>query len=104
LELCGTIIIKDAAQASIRLYMSPFSLTGKVKQWFYKDKGAIDTWDKCSTAFLTKFLSMGKANALRGKIQISNKIPWNQSPRRGRGYKSTSKPAHTMGLKIGSRS
>jgi hypothetical protein len=41
---------------------------GKVKQWFYKDKAAVDTWSKCSTAFLAKFFPVGKTNALRGRI------------------------------------
>ena len=31
LELCDTIVIKDVAPASIRLYMFPFSLAGKAK-------------------------------------------------------------------------
>jgi len=31
LELCDTIVIKDIAQASIRLSLFPFSLVGKVK-------------------------------------------------------------------------
>ena len=44
LELCDTIIIKDVASEAIRLCLFPFSLSGKVKQWFYKDKEAIDTW------------------------------------------------------------
>jgi hypothetical protein len=65
LEVCDTIVIKDVAQASIRLCLFPFSLAGKEKQWFYK-KEAINTWDKCSTVFLAKFFPMGKTNALRG--------------------------------------
>jgi hypothetical protein len=36
---------------------------GKVKQWFYKDKAPIDTWSKCSAAFLAKFFPVGKTNA-----------------------------------------
>jgi hypothetical protein len=40
----------------------------KVKQSFYKEKETINTWDKCSMAFLAKFLPMGKTNALRGRI------------------------------------
>jgi hypothetical protein len=35
LELCDTIFIKEITPASIRLHMFPFSLAGKVKQWFY---------------------------------------------------------------------
>jgi hypothetical protein len=42
LELCDTIIIKDIAPASIRLRLFPFSLTGKPKQWFYKEKEVVD--------------------------------------------------------------
>ena len=38
------------------------------KQWFYSNRNAVDTWDKCSNAFLVKFFSMGKTNALRNKI------------------------------------
>ena len=34
LELCDTIIIKDVAPESIRLCLFPFSLSGRVKQWF----------------------------------------------------------------------
>jgi hypothetical protein len=41
LELCDTIVIKDVAPKSIRLCLFPFSLSGKVKQWFYKEKEAI---------------------------------------------------------------
>ena len=41
---------------------------GKAKQWFYKDKEAVNTWAKCSTTSLAKFFPMGKTNALRGRI------------------------------------
>ena len=68
LELCNTIVIKDATPKSIRLRLFPFSLLGKAKQWSYMDKEAIKMWDKCSMAFLTKFFPMGKTNALRGRI------------------------------------
>ena len=62
------IVIKDVAPESIRLCLFPFSLSGKAKQWFYKEKEAVKTWDKCSVAFLAKFFPMGKTNALRGQI------------------------------------
>jgi hypothetical protein len=65
--MCDTIIIKDVTPASIRLHLFPFSLVRKAKQWFYKDKEAINAWDKCSTTFLAKFFPMGKTHALRGK-------------------------------------
>ena len=53
---------------AIRLLLFPFSLVGKTKQWFYKDKEAVDTWSKCSAAFLAKFFSVGKTNALWGRV------------------------------------
>ena len=41
---------------------------GRAKQWFYTNKDDINTWAKCSKAFLAKFFPIGKTNALRGKI------------------------------------
>jgi hypothetical protein len=68
LELCDTIAIKDVTLESIRLHLFPFSLTGKAKQWFNKDKEAVNMWDKCSMAFLMKFFLTGKTHALRGEF------------------------------------
>ena len=68
LEICSTFTIKGVSQEAIRLRLFPFSLLGKAKQWFYSNRNAVDTWDKCSNAFLVKFFPMGKTNALRNKI------------------------------------
>ena len=68
LEICSTFTIKGVTQEAISLYLFPFSLLGKEKQWFYLNRNAIDTWEKCSNAFLVKFFPMGKTNALRNKI------------------------------------
>ena len=67
LELCDTIVIRGVAADAIKLRLFPFSLLRNVKHWFYKEKD-IDTWAKCSKAFLAKFFPLGKTNALRGKI------------------------------------
>ena len=64
LELCKTVTIRGVIADIIRLRLFPFSLLGKVKQWFYQNKEAISTWDKCSMAFLTKFFPLGKTNTL----------------------------------------
>ena len=56
------------AQDIILLHLFPFSLVGRAKQWFYSNKDNINTWARCSKAFLTKFFPVGKTNALRGKI------------------------------------
>ena len=68
LKLYDTIVIKDVAPASIKLCPFPFSLVGKGKQWFYKEKEAVNMWAKCSTAFLAKFFPISNPNALRGKF------------------------------------
>ena len=68
LELCDAIVIKDITPESIKLCMFPFFLVEKVKQWFYKHKEAVNTWAKCSMAFLAKFFPVGKTNALRGRV------------------------------------
>jgi len=68
LELCSTFVIKGVSQDAIRLRLILFSLLGRAKQWFYANKAAVDTWDKCAKAFLVKFFPTGKTNALRGWI------------------------------------
>ena len=68
LELCRTVTIRGVMTNAVRLRLFPFSLLGKAKQWFYQNKEAVSTWDKCSTAFLAKFFPLGKTNALRGRI------------------------------------
>jgi hypothetical protein len=52
----------------VHLRLFPFSLLGNVKQWFYFNKEAVSTWEKCSNAFLAKFFPLDKTNALRNKI------------------------------------
>ena len=68
LELCKTVTMWAVTDDAIRLRLFPFSLLGKAKQWFYQNKEAVSTWDKCSTAFLAKFFLLGKTNALHGRI------------------------------------
>ena len=67
LKLYDSVVIRGVAADVIKLRLFPFSLLGKAKQWFYKEKD-IDTWAKCSKVFLTKFFPLGKTNVLRGKI------------------------------------
>ena len=68
LEICSTFTIRGVSADAIRLRLFPFSLLGKAKQWFYADREAVDTWEKCSNAFLAKFFPLGKTSALRNKI------------------------------------
>nr|ABF96999.1 hypothetical protein LOC_Os03g34102 [Oryza sativa Japonica Group] len=68
LEICSTYTIKGVTPDAVRLRLFSFSLLGRAKQWFYANRAAVNTWDKCSTAFLLKFFPIGKTNALRGRI------------------------------------
>ena len=79
LELCDTVVIWDVTADVIKLRLFPFSLLGKAKQWFYKEKD-IDTWAKYSKVFLTKFFPLGKTNALRGKISSFQQIGMESLP------------------------
>jgi len=68
MEVCGTFTIKGVTFDAIRLCLFSFCLLGKAKKWFYANHDESTTWDRCTNAFLEKFFSMGKTNALRGKI------------------------------------
>jgi hypothetical protein len=68
LEICSTFTIRGVTQDVVRLRLFLFSLLGKVKQWFYFNKEAVSTSEKCSNAFLAKFFPLGKTNALWNKI------------------------------------
>jgi hypothetical protein len=68
LEICSTFTIRGVTQDVVCLRFFPFSLLGKVKHWFYSNKKAVSTWEKCSNAFLTKFFALGKTNAFQNKI------------------------------------
>jgi hypothetical protein len=71
LKINNTFTIKGVTRDAILLRLFPFSLLGKVKQWFYANKDRNATWDKCSTAFLVKLFPIGKTNALRGRISAT---------------------------------
>jgi hypothetical protein len=64
MEIYNTFTIRGVTQDVVHLCLFPFSMLGKVKQWFYFNKEAVPTWEKCSNAFLAKFFSLGKINAL----------------------------------------
>ena len=65
LEICSTFTIKDVHRDAILLCLFPFSLLGKVNQWFYANKEKNTTWALCSTNFLAKFFPTGKTNVER---------------------------------------
>jgi hypothetical protein len=74
LEICSTFTIRGVTQDAVRLRLFPFSLLGKAKQWFYSNKEAMSTWEKCSNAFLVKFFPLSKTNALWNKISTFQQL------------------------------
>jgi len=68
LEVSSIINPKGTTMDNIRLQLFPFSLLGKAKMWFYAYKEGFDTWDACPNAFLVKYFSVGKTNALQNRI------------------------------------
>jgi hypothetical protein len=68
LEICSTFTIRGVTQDAVRLHLFPFSLLGKARQWFYSNKEAVSTFEKCSNEFLAKFFPLGKTNAFQNKI------------------------------------
>jgi hypothetical protein len=43
LEICSTFTIKDVPSDEVLLRLFPFSLLGRVKQWFYSNKDKFTT-------------------------------------------------------------
>jgi len=68
LEVCSTIAIKGVTVGAIRRCLFPFSLLGKVKQWFYALPNDVNTWSECATTFLNKCFPMSKTSALQARI------------------------------------
>jgi hypothetical protein len=83
LEICNTFTIRGVIQDAVRLRLFPFSLLGKMKQWFYSNEEVVSTWEKCSNAFLTKFFPLGKTNAFQNKISTFNNSWMKPLPRHG---------------------
>ncbi len=101
LEICSTYTIKGVSPDAVRLRLFPFSLLGRAKQLFYANRAAINTWDKCSTIFLSKFFPMGKTNALRGQISSFQQQGMSPFRKHGNDYRSTWPPVLIMGWTTG---
>jgi hypothetical protein len=74
LEICNTFTIRGVTQGVVCHHLFPFSLLGKAKQWFYSNKEAVSTWEKCSNAFLTKFFCWVRSMPFR-----TRSLPFNKS-------------------------
>jgi hypothetical protein len=81
LEKGTTISIKDIPKETILLHLFPLSLKGRARQWFNSNE--INTWEECSTTFLSKFFPTGKTNALHEKSPMSSSRKASQFQRHG---------------------
>ena len=68
LEVSSIINPRGTTMDNVRLRLFPFYLLGKAKMRFYTYKEGFNIWDACSNAFLVKYFSVGKTNALRNRI------------------------------------
>ena len=68
LEVSNAINPKGTTLDIVRLRLFPFSLLRKAKTWFYSNKESFTIWEACSNAFLAKYFSVDKTNALRNRI------------------------------------
>jgi hypothetical protein len=81
LEKGTTISIKDIPKETILLHLFPFSLKGRARQWFHSNE--INTWEECSTTFLSKFSPQAKPMLYMEKPPISSSRKASQFQRHG---------------------
>jgi hypothetical protein len=68
LEICSTCTIRGVTKDAVQLCLFPFSLLGKVKQWFYSNKEQCRPGRCDPMHFSPSFFPLGKTNALRNNI------------------------------------
>ncbi|KAA3465762.1 RING-H2 finger protein ATL63 [Gossypium australe] len=69
LEFCDTFKINGVSNYAIRLWLFPFSLRNKAKQWLHSlPRGSITTWEQMTEKFLLKYFSPAKTAKLRNDI------------------------------------
>ena len=69
LEFCDTFKINGISDDAIRLWLFPFSLRNKAKQWLNSlPRGSITTWEQMTEKFLLKYFSPAKMAKLRNDI------------------------------------
>ncbi|KAG8491810.1 hypothetical protein CXB51_015017 [Gossypium anomalum] len=69
LELCDTFKINGVSNDAIHLWLFPFSLRNKAKQWLNSlPRGSITTWEQMTKKFLLKYFPPEKTAKLRNDI------------------------------------
>ncbi|KAK5841829.1 hypothetical protein PVK06_004152 [Gossypium arboreum] len=69
LEFCDTFKINGVSDDAIRLWLFPFSLRNKAKQWLNSlPRGSITIWEQMTKKFLLKYFPPAKTAKLRNDI------------------------------------
>ena len=68
-ELCDMQKYKEVDGDTVKLKLFPLSLRGRDKEWLQSlPRNSIDSWDKCTDAFIGKYYSPTKITQLRSNI------------------------------------
>jgi hypothetical protein len=104
LEIYNTFTIRGVTQDAVCRRLFPFSLLGKVKQWFYSNKEAVSTLEKCSNAFLASFFRCAKSMPSRARSLGFSNSWMRPSLRHGNACRIISLHASIMAWRSGSSS
>ena len=76
LQICNTFNIDGVTNDQIRERLFPFSLIGKAHQWLSTlPEATVNNWQQLLQAFIAKYFSPGKTQALRNKISTFVQYP-----------------------------
>jgi len=68
-QLCSCLNISDMTQETIKWKLFPFSLLGRVKQWYAHTVGGVNgNWDELRDKFYLAFFPLSRIAALRIEI------------------------------------
>ena len=68
-ELCSCLVILGISQERLRWKLFPFSLVGKVEQWYtHNVRGMIQDWEELWDDFCLSFSSLSHTASLRSEI------------------------------------
>ena len=76
LQICNTFNVEGVTDDQIRARLFPFSLIGKAHQWLATlPEETVSNWQSLLQAFIAKYFSPGKTQALRNRISTFVQYP-----------------------------
>jgi hypothetical protein len=101
LEICSTFTIKGVTQDAMLLCLFPFSLLGKVKQWFYAKKTTSTLGQSAPMHSYQSCFQWAKPMLCAKEFEASNSKVMKQFLRHGNIFKNTFQNVFIMGWRIG---